>query len=64
MYICFFNSAIIYYSLWCTIGLANLEKSIYLLYIIIMVIFIVMRYSLDLEKGELGDPIDVIYRCI
>ena len=43
-------------------GLTNLNKSMYLLmFSIIFVIFIIMRYSLDIEKENLADPIDVIY---
>lgn len=61
MYV-FLNSAIVFYSLWCIMGLTNLNKSIYALMIsIIFVIFIVMRYSLDIEKDNLADPVEVFY---
>ena len=61
MYV-FLNSAIVFYSLWCIMGLTNLNKSMYTLMIsIIFVIFIVMRYSLDIEKDNLADPVEVIY---
>lgn len=60
MYV-FITSAIVFYSLWCIIGIADLNKTAWLLYSVIFVIFIVMKYSLDLENDSLGDPIDVIY---
>ena len=60
MYV-FITSAIIFYSLWCTMGFTNMEKVTYLVYSVILIIFIIMRYSLNLEKDSLGDPIDVIY---
>ena len=61
MYI-FLTSSIIFYSLWCSMAFTNIEKSNYLMYSILFVIFIVMKYSLDLENEKsLGDPIDIIY---
>lgn len=58
----FLTSAIVFYSLWCIMGLTNINKPIYLLiFSVILVIFIIMRYSLDLEQESLGDPIDIIY---
>ena len=60
MYI-FLGTAIIFYSLWCMIGFTDPQKSTYLIYSVIFVIFIIMKYNLDLEGESLGDPIDVIY---
>lgn len=61
MYV-FLTSSIIFYSLWCTMSLINLNKYTYLLmFSVIFVIFIIMRYSLDVEEEGSGDPIDVIY---
>ena len=58
----FLTSSIIFYSLWCIMSLTNVNKSIYLLmFSIIFVIFIIMRYSLDIEKENSGDPIEIIY---
>ncbi len=60
MYV-FLTSSIIFYSLWCIQGFQDPNRVLLLMYSVIFVIFIVMKYSLDLENDSLGDPIDVIY---
>ncbi len=51
----FLTSSIIFYSLW-----ANTMNSIWFLGSILLVIFILMRYSLIIEGNSFGDPVDVL----
>lgn len=51
----FSTSSIIFYSLW-----ANTMNSLWLLGSILIVIFILMRYSLNIESNSFGDPVDVV----
>lgn len=64
IYMCL-TMCLVFYSLWAvdfkvnTVGYFN---SILVLITIPLVIFILMRYSLDIEKGGSGDPIDVLLK--
>ena len=54
----FLGITIVFYALWCE----NMS-SIYgnrIIFTVILVIFIVLRYSLNIELDSDGDPIDVI----
>ncbi|MDD3341511.1 MAG: hypothetical protein PHN72_04930 [Bacilli bacterium] len=53
----FLALTLVFYSLWCTVGGGNL-----LIYSLLFVIFIVMRYSLIVEGDSLGDPVDVLFQ--
>ena len=57
---------LVFYSLWAvdfrTINSIAYFNSILILITIPLVIFILMRYSLNLEKGGSGDPIDILLK--
>lgn len=54
MYMCL-SIAIVFYSLW-TVSMNN----IYLPYTVVLVVMICMKYSMNIEKDNYGDPVDVI----
>ena len=54
----FLTLAIVFYSLWSTIAIT----SSLLKYSVIFVILILMKYSMNVEEGGYGDPVDVILR--
>ena len=54
----FLGLTIAFYSLWCIFG-ANVPNDPLLISIIIL-IFIIMKYSLIVEKDSLADPVDVL----
>lgn len=57
MYICL-ALAIVFYSLWCVDPVTNNDR---LIWTIPFVVAIMMKYSLDIEKGDSdGDPIEVV----
>ena len=58
MYV-FLALTLVFYSLWCILGVSD-NVSKLLIYSIIIVVFIVMRYSLIVESDSLGDPVDVL----
>lgn len=58
MYV-FLALTLVFYSLWCIFGVSN-DVSNLLVYSIILVIFIVMRYSLIVVSDSFGDPVDVL----
>lgn len=55
----FLTSSIIFYSLWCSS--ISIKHSTLLIYSVIFIIFIAMKYSLNIESDSFADPIDVIY---
>ena len=55
----FLGLAIIFYSLWC-VDMSSKIK--YIMYTIPIVMIITMKYSLSIEKGSYGDPVDVILK--
>ncbi len=55
MYMCF-SLAIVFYSLW-----ASSFNNQLMMWTIPLVILVCMRYSMDIEKDDFGDPVDVIY---
>lgn len=59
MYACM-TLGIVFYSLWCLDMNASMESYINIIYTIPLVLIICMKYSLDIEKGTSGDPINVI----
>lgn len=59
MYV-FLTLALVFYSLWCTNGFQFISNNL-LIYSILFVIFIVLKYSLIIESDSYGDPIDVIF---
>lgn len=58
MYV-FLSLTLVFYSLWCVFGVNN-NVSDLLIYSVIIVIFIVMKYSLIVESDSLADPVDVL----
>ena len=58
MYV-FLSLTLVFYSLWCVLGV---DKAISdsILFSIIIVIFIVLKYSLIVEGDSLADPVDVL----
>lgn len=54
----FLTCTMVFYSLWCSIG--NQTSNSLLIYSVLFVIFIIMRYSIIIEKDSYADPIDVI----
>ena len=58
MYV-FLSLTLVFYSLWCVFG-AGSNVSDLLIYSVIIVIFIVMKYSLIVESDSLADPVDVL----
>lgn len=58
MYV-FLSLTLVFYSLWCVFG-ADSNVSDLLIYSVIIVIFIVMKYSLIVESDSLADPVDVL----
>lgn len=53
----FLALAIVFYSLWC-VDMSN--KFQYIMYTIPLIMFLAMQYSLAIEKGTHGDPVEVI----
>lgn len=53
----FLALAIVFYSLWC-VDMSN--KFQYIMYTIPLIMFLAMQYSLVIEKGTHGDPVEVI----
>lgn len=53
----FLALTLVFYSLWCTLGVSDNGL---LIYSIFFVIFIVMKYSLIIEGDSLADPVDVL----
>ena len=58
MYV-FLSLTLVFYSLWCVFGVGS-NVSDLLIYSVIIVIFIVMKYSLIVESDSLADPVDVL----
>lgn len=58
MYV-FLSLTLVFYSLWCVFGVDKQVGDL-LIYSIIIVIFIVMKYSLIVESDSLADPVDVL----
>lgn len=58
MYV-FLSLTLVFYSLWCVFGV-NDNISTLLIYSVIIVVFVVMRYSLIIENNSLADPVDVL----
>lgn len=53
----FLTLAIVFYSLWSTLGVSTDLFQ----YSIVFVILILMKYNMDIEKDNFGDPVDVIF---
>ena len=56
----FLAVALVCYLLWCTQGTVYIQDD-RLVFSSILLFFIVMRYSLNIEGDSLGDPIDVVF---
>ena len=56
----FMAIAIVFYSLWCVLGLASTHFSDRVIWTVPVVMLICMRYSLIVEGKSYGDPVDVI----
>ena len=52
---------IVFYSLWCIDSGTNTNLKNYTILTIPMILIILMKYSLNIEKDTYGDPIEVIY---
>lgn len=64
IYMCL-TMCLVFYSLWAVdfrVSVIGYFNSILILITIPLVIFILMRYSLNIEKGGSGDPIDVLLK--
>ncbi len=53
----FLAITLVFYSLWCV----DVNISPLLIYSVIFIVFIFMRYTLDVEKDSYGDPIEVVF---
>lgn len=60
MYLCL-TLSIVFYSLWCTDN-NTIQKlgNNYLIWTVILIMLIFMKYSLDIENDSFADPVDVI----
>lgn len=52
---------VVFYSLW-TVDIGGSSQNNYFIWTIPIVISIIMKYELDIEKNSFGDPIEVIYK--
>ncbi len=59
MYMCL-SIAIVFYSLWCADSINIAKTNNYLVLTIPIVILLCMKYSMDVESDNFGDPVDVI----
>jgi len=53
---------IVFYSLWCLEVASKTIHTINLIFTVPLVIIIYMRYSMNLEKGEYGDPTEIVIK--
>lgn len=49
---------LVFYSLWCSIGYKNQNSM--LIYSVLIIIFITLRYSLIVERDSFADPVDIV----
>lgn len=61
MYMCL-SLAIVFYSLWCMDISAQMNNRVNVMYTIPIVLILSMKYSLNIEKGGAGDPVEVIFK--
>lgn len=61
MYV-FMTLSIVFYSLWC-VDNTTIEKmgNNFIIWTVPIVMIILMRYSINVEKDSYGDPIDVLF---
>lgn len=62
MYVCL-TLAIVFYSLWC-VDVTTIERmgNNFMVWTVILVMIILMKYSLDIEGDSYGDPVDVLFK--
>lgn len=61
MYMCL-TLAIVFYSLWCIDASKQINNYINIIYTIPIVVIISMKYSLNIEKGNYEDPVEIILK--
>lgn len=57
----FLGITIVFYSLWCVDPVNIVKTSNWLIWTVPIVIIILMKYSLNLEKEQLRDPVEIVY---
>lgn len=62
MYVCL-TLAIVFYSLWC-VDTTTIERmgNNFMVWTVVVIMIILMKYSLDIEGDSYGDPIDVLFK--
>ena len=61
MYV-FLTLTLVFYSLWCSMGYNNIASNDKMIYSILIIIFITLRYSLIVEGDSDGDPVEVLLK--
>lgn len=61
MYV-FLSCTLVFYSLWCCIGYNGTPPNDMMIYSVLIIIFIMMRYSLIVEGDSYADPVDVLLK--
>lgn len=61
MYV-FLALTLVFYSLWCSIGYDGTPPNDMLIYSVLIIIFITLRYSLIVEGNSEGDPVEVLLK--